>query len=473
MENNPLKKFKRKIIVEAILNSFIYGVVFGCSFSLLLISLFGLIRIKSTLLSIILTLVLVVATSVFFYVKIFNPSEKLLAVKVDTLGLENRASTMIENKKNDSLMARLQREDAITHIEKTDVKDYKIRLKLKPLIISIVLILAVFLAILLIPNKPKNNNPTDDYPSSTEIEDSESESSSEEEDREEEIIDKLITDLIEIIDNAEVNQELKDQLYEKVEKLNEDIKDEENLQTKIDKIKQAKEEIEEIIDEALAEYDIGKAMQRFDLTEKLGEVISDKAIDKVDNAIDLMEAYMRSQDNLQQQIDGLKDILNQVLEMATKEENEALIEAIKNFKANLLLADDNYLSDVMDMAAEDIKNALMSDTSMPQDSDEKPQMEELQQDINNAIQEALDALEQQEEEQGNQDNQENQDQSDANKPPVIKDDPLESEKIIDGNTPYLSVYDEYYAKILELLASDETITDEQREFIEKYLEMLK
>ena len=45
------------------------------------------------------------------------------------------------------------------------------------------------------------------------------------------------------------------------------------------------------------------------------------------------------------------------------------------------------------------------------------------------------------------------------------------DSVIDGKTPYNDVYEEFYKKAMELLTSGD-LTDEQREIIENYLDLL-
>ena len=46
-----------------------------------------------------------------------------------------------------------------------------------------------------------------------------------------------------------------------------------------------------------------------------------------------------------------------------------------------------------------------------------------------------------------------------------------TEAIIDGKTPYMDLYDEYYDRAVELLESGE-LTEEQRRIIENYFNIL-
>ena len=59
--------------------------------------------------------------------------------------------------------------------------------------------------------------------------------------------------------------------------------------------------------------------------------------------------------------------------------------------------------------------------------------------------------------------------------PSVPDNPLDSEPIIDGKTPYLEEYDKYADIIKELLSSYEgqEIPEDVRKIIEDYLELLQ
>ena len=72
---------------------------------------------------------------------------------------------------------------------------------------------------------------------------------------------------------------------------------------------------------------------------------------------------------------------------------------------------------------------------------------------------------------GNGDPDEPSDQEPTDQP-VFDTGNLDSETVIDGQTPYLDVFEEYYEEILEYLENNE-VPDDLREVIEKYLEMIK
>ena len=61
---------------------------------------------------------------IFFY--FFKPTDKKFAKELDSLGLEQRVITMYEYQDDDSLMAQIQRQNAIEHINKFDGKLLKL-----------------------------------------------------------------------------------------------------------------------------------------------------------------------------------------------------------------------------------------------------------------------------------------------------------------------------------------------------------
>ncbi|MCH5162952.1 MAG: hypothetical protein J1G38_05640, partial [Clostridiales bacterium] len=70
-----------------------------------------------------------------------------------------------------------------------------------------------------------------------------------------------------------------------------------------------------------------------------------------------------------------------------------------------------------------------------------------------------------------EDKKKDEDSSDVGPATPNEDGDLIYDSVIDGRTPYMDVYDEYYEKILELLTSGE-LTEEEREILENYFNIL-
>ena len=164
--------------------------------------------------------------------------------------------------------------------------------------------------------------------------------------------------------------------------------------------------------------------------------------------------------------------LDEALKRATLEENEALITAIANFKDNLIDATPENISDVIDAAKEEIKKALLEDPTGTRDPEAAEDMKEELEDV---IEDALDQLEQEKEEQEDEIESDGETEENESDKPSVPDNPLDSEPIIDGKTPYLEEYDKYADIIKELLSSYEgqEIPEDVRKIIEDYLELLQ
>ncbi len=128
-------------------------------------------------------------------------------------------------------------------------------------------------------------------------------------------------------------------------------------------------------------------------------------------------------------------------------------------------------------------NSSSQNQSSGDQNDQSQDVDQTQKEIDDAMQDTLDKIEQMNPDNDNQnpgtdpgddDNQNSTDPDDPNNQPIFgsSDDPYESETVIDGQTPYLDVYEEYYNEIMDYLSGNE-VPDDLREIIEKYLEMIK
>ena len=138
MKNVELfKKHYKRLARESLIKSILFGCLIG-SFALFSSAcIFWLADFSSFWITIIICAITTIITSCISYYKLFKPTEKQLATRIDALGLEERMLTMEELKDNNSYIAKLQREDTIKHLE-------TIKPNLIKLIISIPLVISVF-----------------------------------------------------------------------------------------------------------------------------------------------------------------------------------------------------------------------------------------------------------------------------------------------------------------------------------------
>ena len=134
-----LARLKREAWFLSLLSALVIG--FGCGFVTALVAWFT--KLDGLMLALaVLAAVTLIATPIFYITK-YKLTAMKNARRLDSLGLEERLVTMVEYEKEDTVIARLQREDAQTKL--AELKSSKLRLKVKasttiPLIVTFVLI---------------------------------------------------------------------------------------------------------------------------------------------------------------------------------------------------------------------------------------------------------------------------------------------------------------------------------------------
>lgn len=128
MKTQYFENYQSKLKIEAILKSALCGL--GCGFGAAFLSglIFWLTGVKAFWLLFVILAVAGGAFGVLLYFKRFAPSDMTNARRLDRLGLEERLITMVELEKEDSYMARLQREDAKAALDNLDKTQIKIKI---------------------------------------------------------------------------------------------------------------------------------------------------------------------------------------------------------------------------------------------------------------------------------------------------------------------------------------------------------
>lgn len=117
-----MKKYRRKLIWEGILKSFIFGLLVGFGANIIVAVLSCFLTFNGLWISIALLFgVAIAATPVFYFLK-FRPTEKQVAERADMLGLEERVITMYELRGDTSYLATLQRNDATQKVTSSSAK---------------------------------------------------------------------------------------------------------------------------------------------------------------------------------------------------------------------------------------------------------------------------------------------------------------------------------------------------------------
>lgn len=137
MKNVELfKKHYKRLARESLIKSILFGCLIG-SFALFSSAfIFWLADFSFLWIAIIISIVITFTISFISYYRLFKPTEKQLAIRLDELGLEERMLTMEELKNDNSYIAKVQREDTIRHLEAIKPNLIKLIINI-PLIVSV------------------------------------------------------------------------------------------------------------------------------------------------------------------------------------------------------------------------------------------------------------------------------------------------------------------------------------------------
>ena len=114
MADNLFKKYRAKIAREGILKAFLFSTCIGLGVLSLTVLLSWFFGFKAGLwVGLGLFVAISVALAPVFYYKLYRPTTKAIAKRVDELGLEERVLTMVELENDASYMAMRQREDTL------------------------------------------------------------------------------------------------------------------------------------------------------------------------------------------------------------------------------------------------------------------------------------------------------------------------------------------------------------------------
>lgn len=136
---NQKKRFSNldlKLLREAILRSALWGIAAGAAAAFVVAAVCWFLE-ASLLWAALVALALASAIAgVLFFLFKFRPSIKSNAQRIDRLGLEERAITMVEFANDDSYIAQKQREDALEKIATVEPKQMKIKVSALSIILG-------------------------------------------------------------------------------------------------------------------------------------------------------------------------------------------------------------------------------------------------------------------------------------------------------------------------------------------------
>ena len=117
-----------KLKLEAILKSALAGAAVGFGVNFVASTVFWFTAWGGLGFSLAIFAAVSVAAGLLFYFKLFRPTDKRSARRIDRMGLYERMITMVEYENDDSYIAKIQREDAKRHLAALDVNQIKIKI---------------------------------------------------------------------------------------------------------------------------------------------------------------------------------------------------------------------------------------------------------------------------------------------------------------------------------------------------------
>ena len=460
MKNDTqIKKYLKQLVVEGILQSALFGLSIGF-FVGCIIFLLGTIVTQDLLwLGIGLSFRISLISSIGLYYYVFKPTKKETADRVDEFGFEERVLTMVELEDSESYIAQVQREDTKEILKNHTLKLLTFKVFIKPLIIFSVITLFMFTSMRFMIVTVNAASEIIDPTTTEELTD-------------DEIFQQMIDEILSIISNANIDVELKSTLYGMVVELERRIPTYETYAEKYTDVLVTRNAILQLIEDAILDEEeklmnIAEALQKYDNTEALGIALATWNDDEIIAAFDYM--YDRIDDLLGQE---LYDVMNQTAD----DIEAALAEAVGTYPAMQDAL--QSLADAYRIAIEDFQagqEAQVLDEFLEDMDESLNALLQAVQELRDIVEELLELEEEIEEEIDQIDEfpmfmpyPEDSDEGDEPDNP----DTTSQNMVIDGETPYEDVYDEYYLDAMDWLTSED-ISEDIRQIIENYFDMLE
>lgn len=337
------RNFKARLLWEALLRAFLV------SFSLLAASVFTISLIYHILTTTAPIKVFLIVCPITFLIGFAftlagnYPTQKKIANRIDETGLQERISTMLAYRREESDILRLQRNDALSHLNRTQPS----RLHFRPLGKTILICLICILCAVIITRIPYDIwkiNVTDTGTTEEQLQ----------------IIENMLARLREESKDAAIPDSSEEELRNIINQLEAGLKDSSTDLELVAQIETARQQIKNALDKLLTQYAIGEALQQFELTAPLGEAISAGDGNAVSTALLDLKVLLAEDNEL---IEPFSQNINEALISSGVSSADQLFEALNDFAVNLLKIPDSEniysaLSDVITAAEEAIINAL-------------------------------------------------------------------------------------------------------------------
>ncbi len=274
---------------------------------------------------------LILAVPAYF---LYRPTVKKAAARVDREGQQERMSTMLALKEDESYIARIQREDALKRLEKVKATSVPFRITYKPFAALGALVVAICLAFVC----PfwQYVSYADPIPEEVVVESR--------------IIADLIAGLRQTVAEADISDDLRIELDAIINDLEATVDDYDTTLTKAAKIAETRTKINAIIQREMATTDVGTVMKENDTLKDLGAAIEAGDENALHNAVEVLrdEMFEVSAEERGEWFTSMADQLMQVLDNVSgndPDNPDPTVEALKNLADTFAEASELYGQD--------------------------------------------------------------------------------------------------------------------------------
>lgn len=352
MQTNLLfRKYRARMLPEAILRALLYGCAAGAAAAFLL-SLGYHFVCKELPVKLLLAICLPVCGLTFLLIlwRLF-PTNKRVAARLDETGLQERAGTMYAYRKENGTLVHLQREDAQQKIRDVKVSRLPSHLSWKEFILCGGCA-ALAAMMLMLPHDLFAVRSTAEADEDTK--------------RQEQIVRELIDDLRDEVRTAELEREQQEELERLIEELEENLRKSETDLDRAAEINETERKIDETVDREVTRDELGEALERKELTKELGKAIREGDEDAVRQALsDLKETIKGDEEKLEQ----LKDELKEAAEESKVSKDNELRKALEKF-SDQLAPEKEKMDKAFEDAEKEITEALEKQEQLEKEAEE-------------------------------------------------------------------------------------------------------
>lgn len=133
-QKKKFERFDKKLRMESLLKSVLAGVAVGAAVAFVLATVYWFMDKDGLLIALGAFGGCALLVAVLAHCTVFHPTTLRNAKRLDRYGLDERLVTMVELENDDSYIAKLQREDALLHLQKLDKKRVKLKVPLAILV---------------------------------------------------------------------------------------------------------------------------------------------------------------------------------------------------------------------------------------------------------------------------------------------------------------------------------------------------